>query len=147
MNRPESVTDHDRKHSSPVAPASGGGISTDGAEAMGDFISPEHEAEYRAFVEEHPDLEAVEFLIVDPNGVIRGKWAPGDSLKKAFQEGSGASSSGAPPHTDDDTKPHIDNHSRPERHEPIPSPSDLPPPAKPPAPPKLPYVELTIGGQ
>ncbi len=51
------------------------------------FISPDHEAEYRAFSEKHPDLEAVEFLLVDPNGVMRGKWAPADSLKKAFQEG------------------------------------------------------------
>ncbi|WP_265516542.1 glutamine synthetase family protein [Nitratireductor luteus] len=51
------------------------------------FTSAEHEAEYNAFVAEHPDLEAVEFLLVDPNGVIRGKWAPGDSLKKAYQDG------------------------------------------------------------
>ena len=51
------------------------------------FISPEHEAEYRSFIEKHPDLEAVEFLLVDPNGVMRGKWAPADALKKAFQEG------------------------------------------------------------
>lgn len=57
------------------------------AEKPNRFISPDHEAEYQAFVEEHPDIEAVEFLIVDPNGVIRGKWAPGDSLEKAFQEG------------------------------------------------------------
>ena len=35
----------------------------------------------------HPDLEAVEFLMVDPNGVMRGKWAPADALKKAFKEG------------------------------------------------------------
>ena len=51
------------------------------------FISPDHEREYLAFVEEHPDIEAVEFLMVDPNGVMRGKWAPGDALKKAFEEG------------------------------------------------------------
>lgn len=51
------------------------------------FISEDHEREYRAFIEEHPDIEAVEFLIVDPNGVMRGKWAPGDALKKAFQDG------------------------------------------------------------
>ena len=51
------------------------------------FISPEHESEYRSFIEKHPDLEAVEFLLVDPNGVMRGKWAPADALKKAFQEG------------------------------------------------------------
>jgi glutamine synthetase len=57
------------------------------AEESSRFISPDHEREYRAFIAEHPDIEAVEFLLVDPNGVMRGKWAPGDSLKKAFQEG------------------------------------------------------------
>lgn len=51
------------------------------------FASPDHEREYREFVARHPDIDAVEFLLVDPNGVMRGKWAPGDSLKKAFQEG------------------------------------------------------------
>jgi glutamine synthetase len=51
------------------------------------FVSADHEREYRAFIEEHPDIEAVEFLLVDPNGVMRGKWAPGDALKKAFEEG------------------------------------------------------------
>lgn len=51
------------------------------------FISPDHEREYTEFITKHPDLEAVEFLIVDPNGVVRGKWGPADSLKKAFQEG------------------------------------------------------------
>ncbi|MEO3998155.1 glutamine synthetase family protein [Mesorhizobium sp. CAU 1732] len=50
-------------------------------------MSPDHEREYQAFIELHPDIEAVEFLMVDPNGVMRGKWAPGDALKKAFQEG------------------------------------------------------------
>jgi glutamine synthetase len=44
-------------------------------------------AEYDAFMAEHPDLQAVEFLIVDPNGVLRGKWAPADALKKAFGDG------------------------------------------------------------
>ena len=53
----------------------------------GSFISSDHENEYRAFVEKHPDIEAVEFLMVDPNGVMRGKWAPGDALKKSFQDG------------------------------------------------------------
>jgi glutamine synthetase len=37
--------------------------------ASGVFITPDHEREYRAFVDKHPDLEAVEFLLVDPNGV------------------------------------------------------------------------------
>lgn len=36
---------------------------------------------------EHPDLEAVEFLVIDPNGKLRGKWAPISSLEKAFQDG------------------------------------------------------------
>ena len=62
-------------------------ISSRDAEESSRFVSPDHEREYRAFVEAHPDLEAVEFLIVDPNGVMRGKWAPADALKKAFQEG------------------------------------------------------------
>jgi glutamine synthetase len=51
------------------------------------FISADHEREYTEFITEHPDIEAVEFLIVDPNGLVRGKWGPADSLKKAFQEG------------------------------------------------------------
>ncbi len=44
-------------------------------------------AEYDAFMAAHPDLRAVEFLIVDPNGILRGKWAPADALKKAYAEG------------------------------------------------------------
>jgi len=44
-------------------------------------------AEYDAFIEANPDLQAVEFLLVDPNGVMRGKWAPADALKKAFTDG------------------------------------------------------------
>lgn len=44
-------------------------------------------AEYDAFAAAHPDLQAVEFLIVDPNGILRGKWAPADALKKAFADG------------------------------------------------------------
>jgi len=43
--------------------------------------------EYDAFMAAHPDLQAVEFLIVDPNGVLRGKWAPADALKKAYGDG------------------------------------------------------------
>jgi len=43
--------------------------------------------EYESFMAANPDLQAVEFLLVDPNGVMRGKWAPADSLKKAFKEG------------------------------------------------------------
>ncbi len=58
-----------------------GEVSPDG------FMSADHKSEYETFVAEHPDIEAVEFLMVDPNGVMRGKWAPGDALKKAYQEG------------------------------------------------------------
>lgn len=69
-----------------TAPDIAGPNASDSASLDG-FISSEHKAEYEAFIAEHPDIEAVEFLMVDPNGVMRGKWAPGDSLKKAFQEG------------------------------------------------------------
>lgn len=34
-----------------------------------------------------PDVEAVEFLICDPCGVLRGKWGPGGSLAKAYAKG------------------------------------------------------------
>ncbi|MGB7433230.1 MAG: glutamine synthetase family protein [Ahrensia sp.] len=44
-------------------------------------------AEYETFMAENPDLQAVEFLLVDPNGIMRGKWAPADALKKAFTDG------------------------------------------------------------
>ena len=43
--------------------------------------------EYQTFIARNPDLEAVEFLLVDPNGVLRGKWAPAASLEKAFTTG------------------------------------------------------------
>jgi glutamine synthetase len=67
--------------------ASAAGPSHHSSPPDGGFASPDHEREYLAFVEQHPDIEAVEFLLVDPNGVMRGKWAPGDALKKAFCEG------------------------------------------------------------
>ena len=40
-----------------------------------------------AFLATHPDLDAVEFLICDTNGVLRGKWAPANALEKAFSSG------------------------------------------------------------
>lgn len=40
-----------------------------------------------AFLAAHPDLEAVEFLVSDTNGVLRGKWAPASALEKAFSSG------------------------------------------------------------
>jgi len=64
-----------------------GAVSAATSSTPSSFISDEHRAEYEAFVAEHPDIEAVEFLIVDPNGIVRGKWGPGDALKKAFQDG------------------------------------------------------------
>lgn len=92
MRHPVTGLQENRKSSSAVPPAAEAQNPTkaDPAKAVEPaetFISAEHEAEYRAFLAEHPDIEAVEFLLVDPNGIIRGKWAPGDSLKKAFQEG------------------------------------------------------------
>lgn len=39
------------------------------------------------FLAEHPEIEAVEYLITDVNGVLRGKWAPIESLPKAYESG------------------------------------------------------------
>ena len=39
----------------------------------------------RQFLEQHPDVERVEFLYVDINGVPRGKWANTEALIKAFK--------------------------------------------------------------
>jgi len=36
------------------------------------------------FLEAHPEVERIEFLYVDVNGVPRGKWSRPDSLQKAF---------------------------------------------------------------
>ncbi len=49
----------------------------------------DHDArgELERFLAAHPDIEAVEYLITDSNGVLRGKWAPVESLKKAFSDG------------------------------------------------------------
>ncbi|WP_018700028.1 glutamine synthetase family protein [Amorphus coralli] len=47
--------------------------------------SPLHEVE--RYLAEHPDTEAVEFLITDTNAVMRGKWAPAGSIEKAFTSG------------------------------------------------------------
>ena len=44
-------------------------------------------SELERFLAAHPDIEAVEYLITDSNGVLRGKWAPVESLKKAFSDG------------------------------------------------------------
>lgn len=39
------------------------------------------------FLNTHPSLEHVELVLVDPNGITRGKWAPATTLKKAFGAG------------------------------------------------------------
>ncbi|MEO1200511.1 MAG: glutamine synthetase family protein [Pseudomonadota bacterium] len=44
-------------------------------------------ARAQAFLDAHPDLEKVEFLMPDLHGVVRGKWGPAKSLVKAFTEG------------------------------------------------------------
>ena len=36
---------------------------------------------------DHPDVRHVEYVVTDPNGVARGKWAPVGSLAKAFADG------------------------------------------------------------
>ncbi|MBB4304976.1 glutamine synthetase [Rhodobium orientis] len=43
--------------------------------------------EVESFLAAHPDIDAVDYLITDTNGVLRGKWAPADSLRKAFETG------------------------------------------------------------
>ena len=49
----------------------------------------EHPAsgEVARFLKAHPDLEGVEILVADTNGVLRGKWAPPQSLTKAESAG------------------------------------------------------------
>lgn len=39
------------------------------------------------FLKNHPSIESVELVLVDPSGIARGKWAPVSTLKKAFAEG------------------------------------------------------------
>jgi glutamine synthetase len=39
------------------------------------------------FLTDHPATEAVEFLISDSHGVLRGKWAPAAAIGKAFSDG------------------------------------------------------------
>lgn len=43
--------------------------------------------EVKRFLKAHPDVESVEYLITDSNGVLRGKWAPPQSLAKAATSG------------------------------------------------------------
>ncbi len=39
------------------------------------------------FLSENSDIQSVECMLVDPNGIMRGKWAPISTLNKAFKEG------------------------------------------------------------
>lgn len=39
------------------------------------------------FLAKNPEIQNVELMLVDPNGVMRGKWAPVSTLVKAFSEG------------------------------------------------------------
>jgi glutamine synthetase len=40
-----------------------------------------------AFLSENPDIESVDFLIPDINGVMRGKWGPAEALAKVGYPG------------------------------------------------------------
>ena len=40
-----------------------------------------------AFLDAHPGLEAVEFVMADPCGILRGKWGPASSLRKSYRDG------------------------------------------------------------
>lgn len=41
----------------------------------------------KEFHETHPNITHVELVLVDPSGIARGKWAPVETLDKAFGEG------------------------------------------------------------
>lgn len=44
-------------------------------------------AEAHAFLERHPEIDSIDLLISDLNGVLRGKRIPRDNLEKAYEEG------------------------------------------------------------
>ncbi|SHL41448.1 glutamine synthetase family protein [Roseibium suaedae] len=56
-------------------------------------LTLEHPAEpgwkkdVEAFLAEHPDLDTVEVVLPDTNGVLRGKWLPGSAASKVFSQG------------------------------------------------------------
>lgn len=50
-------------------------------------VKPDTLAEHERFLAAHPAIEAVEFLITDSNGVLRGKWAPAGTIAKAYESG------------------------------------------------------------
>ncbi|MBD8892890.1 glutamine synthetase [Labrenzia suaedae] len=57
------------------------------------YMTLEHPAEpgwkkdVEAFLAEHPDLDTVEVVLPDTNGVLRGKWLPGSAAPKVFSQG------------------------------------------------------------
>jgi len=44
-------------------------------------------SDLKSFLEKHPRVENVELVLIDPSGILRGKWAPASTLKKAFSDG------------------------------------------------------------
>ncbi|WP_106754027.1 glutamine synthetase family protein [Pannonibacter carbonis] len=40
-----------------------------------------------SFLAEHPDIDTFEVILPDTNGVLRGKWLPGNAIRKVFEEG------------------------------------------------------------
>lgn len=60
-------------------------ISADNMSETGVAGSLNDEAE--KFLAENPDIESVDFLIPDINGVMRGKWGPTEALNKACYPG------------------------------------------------------------
>ncbi|KPL51854.1 glutamine synthetase family protein [Prosthecomicrobium hirschii] len=55
--------------------------------AAGDALDAIETGEVERFLEAHPETEAVEFLVTESNGVLRGKWAPAATIAKAFADG------------------------------------------------------------
>ncbi|WP_209007573.1 glutamine synthetase family protein [Roseibium litorale] len=48
---------------------------------------PGWKKDVEAFLAEHPDLDTVEVVLPDTNGVLRGKWLPGSAAPKVFSQG------------------------------------------------------------
>lgn len=48
---------------------------------------PGWKADIDAFLAEHPDLDTIEVVLPDTNGVLRGKWLPGSGTPKIFADG------------------------------------------------------------
>ncbi len=51
------------------------------------MLSAADRAEARSFLTAHPDLEAVDFLLVDINGIFRGKRVRPGHLIDAYEDG------------------------------------------------------------